>query len=127
MEYVTQEQLAALLAKTGKGKSKPREKSPDGMNKLEREFYGVLRLELAGGKLKWVGEHDSVTLKLADDTRYTPDFPVLTSDDQQVFYEVKGHWRDDARVKIKVASALFPWLFVAVTKVDGKWSFEIFN
>ena len=37
-------------------------------------------------------------------------------------HEVKGWWRDDARVKIKVAAELFPWIqFVAVTKQPQGW------
>ena len=37
-------------------------------------------------------------------------------------HEVKGHWQDDARVKIKVAAEQYPFRFVAVkarAKKDG--------
>ena len=30
-------------------------------------------------------------------------------------HECKGFWRDDARVKIKVAASLYPFKFIAVT------------
>ena len=41
---------------------------------------------------------------------------------------MKGHWEDDARVKIKVAAAMFPFTFIAVfaapKKDGGGWRFE---
>ena len=46
------------------------------------------------------------------------------------FHEVKGFWRDDARVKIKVAAEHFPFKFVAVRKKKlsegGGWDVEEF-
>jgi len=41
-------------------------------------------------------------------------------------HEVKGFWRDDARVKIRVAASLYPFRFVAVTKTKGGWDIEEF-
>ena len=41
-------------------------------------------------------------------------------------HEVKGFWMDDARVKIKVASEMFPFRFVAVTRKAGRWEAEEF-
>ncbi len=34
---------------------------------------------------------------------------------------MKGHWEDDARVKIKVAAEMYPFRFVAITssRKDG--------
>lgn len=89
------------------------------LNKTERRFLGWLR----GCYHEWIGVQN-ITLKLADDCRYTPDFAYLGSK-QLIFYEVKGFWRDDARVKIKVAARMFPWaMFVAVQWVKGQWKFE---
>ena len=65
---------------------------------------------------------------LAPKTTYLPDFLVVTHKWLEI-HEVKGFWRDDARVKIKTAAALFPWFrFLAVT-LDNKlgWQFERFN
>lgn len=70
-------------------------------------------------------------LRLADRTFYTPDFGVLLMDGTFEFHEVKGHWEDDARVKIKVAAEQH-WMFkfVAVRPVakkrGGGWSREEF-
>lgn len=71
---------------------------------------------------------ECVKLRLADKTYYTPDFMVIMEDGSIIFYEVKGFWRDDARVKIKVAAEQYPeFEFVAVQQVNGDgWSFEFF-
>jgi hypothetical protein len=46
------------------------------------------------------------------------------------FHEVKGHWQDDARVKMKVAAAQHPYTFIAVKaktkKSGGGWDIERF-
>ena len=72
---------------------------------------------------QWIGIQ-SVTLKIGDNCRYTPDFPAIKAG-TLTFFEVKGFWRDDARVKIKVAARTFPWArFVAVRRKKGSWVFE---
>ncbi|MGJ0510227.1 MAG: DUF1064 domain-containing protein [Methylocystis sp.] len=71
--------------------------------------------------------YEAVTLKLANDCRYTPDFLVINLLGQMTFEEVKGHWRDDARVKIRVAAAKFPeFAFVALRLEKGQWCMEVF-
>jgi hypothetical protein len=63
-----------------------------------------------------------MTLKLAKDTRYTPDFMVMNANGEMEAHECKSIWRDDAKIKIKVASEKFPFRFVAVyaqSKKDG--------
>jgi hypothetical protein len=87
------------------------------LNKLEKAWLRELR------RLNppWIGIQ-CVTLKLADDCRYTPDFPTIDPNGLIVFYETKGFMRDDAAVKIKVAARLFRWAkFVLVTKEKGQW------
>ena len=70
----------------------------------------------------------SLTFKLGDDCRYTPDFSAVR-ERRLYIYEVKGHWEDDARVKIKAAARMFRWAcFVAVQKrKGGGWDFELIN
>lgn len=75
---------------------------------------------------------EAVKLRLADNTFYSPDFVVQLADRTLEVHEVKGFWTDDARVKIKVAAALFPWFrFIAVQarakKDGGGWSVETFG
>ena len=41
-------------------------------------------------------------------------------------HEVKGFWRDDARVKIKVAADIYPFRFLAIKKAKDGWEKESF-
>lgn len=91
------------------------------MNKTEAAYAGVLEKRKRAGEIQWYA-FEIVTIKLADDTRYTPDFCVLLANGELEFHEVKGYWQDDSKVKIKVAAAMFPARFWAVfkqTKKDG--------
>lgn len=95
------------------------------MNKTEAAYAAYLEI------LKRTGEiadyrFEAVKLRLADKTFYTPDFVVLAPDGVLEMHEVKGFWEEDARVKIKVAAAQFPFRFVAITRDKGNWSFESF-
>ncbi len=111
----------------------PRTFLPDryvGMNGLEREHAVNLEMLRKAGKIAaWF--YEAMTFKLADDTRYTPDFMVIESDGTVVFHETKGFWRDDAYVKIKVAAELFPFRFVSYQRVPkkegGGWKSRVFT
>lgn len=90
------------------------------LNKTERSFYDILMLDQRH-ILIWV---QAFTLKMADDTRYTPDFVTLT-DGKLMAWEVKGFFRDDAKVKIKVAARMFPvFTFTLVRKDKSGWTYE---
>jgi hypothetical protein len=95
-----------------------------GMNGTERRRAIELEaLKRDGGIALW--RFESVTLKLAPDCRYTPDFYVLENDGRVRFEETKGHWRDDAKVKIRVAARLFPeYEFRALRLERGTWQPE---
>ena len=96
------------------------------MNKTEISYMNHLNLLLRAGKIKGF-EFEPEKLKLADATFYTPDFRVITESDYIEFHEVKGFWRDDARVKIKVAAKMHPYQFIAVSKnKSGGWDYERF-
>jgi hypothetical protein len=88
------------------------------LNKTESLFWQYLQNQICA----WVG-CQCITLKLADDTRYTPDFWSI--ENGKLFaYEVKGFWRDDAKVKVKVAARTFPWIsFRVVQKQKDHWKF----
>lgn len=101
-----------------------------GMNKTEeRRAIELEALKRSGEITLWM--YEAVTLKLADDTRYTPDFFVMLNDGTIRFEETKGFLRDDALVKIKVAAALFPFRFVMYTarakKDGGGWEVRDFT
>ena len=94
------------------------------MNGTERARAIVLEARKRDGQIRdW--RFEQVTLKLAPDCRYTPDFWIVENDGSVTVEETKGFWRDDAKVKIRVAATLFPWLrFVALRLTKGAWQQE---
>lgn len=93
------------------------------MNKTESDYAMHLEILRAAGQVKrW--DFEPAKLRLADKTWYTPDFRVVMSDDTIEFHEVKGFWRDDARVKIKIAAEHHPYRFVAVKRNGAGWQYE---
>lgn len=107
----------------GRGLTRP--KRDGSMNKSEAAYARHLeQLKLAGEIARW--EFESVKLRLADRTFYTPDFLVMLPDGLIEFHEVKGFWEDDARVKIKVAAEQHPFKFVAIKSSKGGYEIEEF-
>lgn len=94
-------------------------------NATEEAFAMRLSALVKRGEILW-WEYEPLKLRLAKKTFYTPDFGVLAKDGGLELIEVKGFWRDDARVKIKVAAATFPFFrFTAVTRQKGGgWHYE---
>lgn len=99
------------------------------MNKTEQAYAERLRALEHAGQILW-HKFEGIKLRLADNTFYTPDFAVLEADGVMACHEVKGHWQDDARAKIKIAAAMYPFRFLAVkvrAKRDGGgWDVEEF-
>lgn len=102
----------------------------DRMNKTERAYYEYLMAHLQEWGIREV-RFEGLTVKLADDTRYTPDFMVLFYEKPMELHEVKGtskktgkpRWEDDAKVKFKVCREQNrQWKFFAVHKgLSGGW------
>jgi hypothetical protein len=96
------------------------------MNKTEAAYDTYLWNLRHAGAILW-HKFEPIKLRLADNTFFTPDFGVLPASNVLELHEIKGHWQDDARVKIKVAAALYPFKFIAVTaKRGGGWDVEEF-
>jgi len=95
------------------------------MNGLEREFFNTLELRRHAGEFTHVF-FEQMTFKLGPDLRYTPDFMVQVTEGGFIsFYETKGFFRDDSRVKIIAAAQMFPFFtFYLARKVRGAWSVE---
>lgn len=86
------------------------------MNKLESAYAQRLELERHAGLWQWWA-FEPITLRLAADARYTPDFGLIDVNGDLVLHETKGFWREAALVRIKVAAELYPFFrFVAVTR-----------
>lgn len=97
---------------------------PGEMNKLEQKYSEYLESQrLSGGLALWMFE--KITLRLGPDVRYTPDFFVMRADGVIEFHETKGFFRDDAKVKARVAAEMFPFRFlVAFAEKSGGWRIE---
>lgn len=100
------------------------------MNQTEKAWSDELDDARAAGEIKWWA-YEACKLYLTSGklTSYTPDFMVWMPDGTIRFDEVKGYWRDDARVKIKVAADRFPlFKFQAMSMLrKGKgWKIEQF-
>lgn len=100
------------------------------MNKTEAAYSRFLEQALAAGDILW-WQFEPIGLRLADRTFYHPDFMVMNADGFLEIHEVKGRkgdsylCLDDAKVKIKVAAALFPMSFSIVwPQKTGGWSKE---
>lgn len=108
---------------------KPKPKQPGAMNKTEQAYALILEAKKRAGEIIDY-RYESVTFKLAKDTRYTPDFYVVYSDKIEL-HEVKGGLvRDDARVKFKVAAASFPeygWVWCQLKNKKEGWKIESFE
>lgn len=102
------------------------------MNKEEQRFALWLENEVREGRvIYW--DFESLGLRLADRTSYTPDFVVQLADGTIEMVEVKAywkskagpHWEDDARVKWKMAATRHPFRFTAAWFIKGEgWQFE---
>jgi hypothetical protein len=99
------------------------------MNKTEAAYARFLETLVACKDVVW-WKFEGVKLRLADATFYSPDFAVMRANGQLEMHEVKGHWQDDARVKIKVAASIYPFTFIAaqpaLKRLGGGWKIETF-
>ena len=97
------------------------------MNKLEGRYYLYLMARQSRAEiLKF--EFEPEKFRLADNTFYTPDFRVVLPNGEIEFHEVKGFWRDDARIKFKVANEqhpMFRWIAITEDKRTGEFVFEV--
>lgn len=67
--------------------------------------------------------YEGIRLRLADGAWYKPDFVIVHNDGLIELEEVKGHWREAARVRWKVAVEQFRPMFTLslTTKRAGAW------
>lgn len=100
------------------------------MNKSEGAYALQLKAQLNAGEILWY-KFEGIKLRLADNTFLTVDFAVLAKDYVLEMREVKGHWMEDARAKMKIAADLYPFRFKAfkarAKKDGGGWEEESFS
>jgi hypothetical protein len=89
------------------------------LNKLEKSRLQYLRmLKVPNLRVQ------SFTLRLAEDTRLTPDFSYLDENGRMVFEDTKGkHTWEDALIKLRVASRIYNEFRFLIVKRDetGGW------
>lgn len=93
---------------------------PGKMNRWEKAWEAHLKEQLEAREILWY-EWDCISLRLAKGCHYRPDFVVMKTDLTIEVHEVKGHWEDDALVKIKTAAGMYPFHFFAMTLARGHW------
>ncbi len=119
---------------------------PRQMNRLESAWCEQIRLRQHAGEIAW-WKFEGIALKLADDTRYTPDFMVQLPDGTLEAHEVKGRTKKparkvngvkvrpegtipyvegDAKVKLSVFAEAFPFRCVVAFcgGMKDSWSFK---
>lgn len=90
----------------------------------EREYAETLKLrKMAGEIYDWA--YEPVRLRIGDGAFYRPDFQVINLNGVIEYHEVKGFWREAAKVRIRAAKALHPYSFFVVTKGKGVMTWKI--
>ncbi|WP_343160598.1 DUF1064 domain-containing protein [Stenotrophomonas sp.] len=83
------------------------------MNQTEAAYAERLRALQHAGEILW-HRFEGIKLRLADNTFLTVDFAVMLADGQLEMHDCKGSkaiYTDDARVKMKVAAEMYPFVF----------------
>lgn len=101
-----------------------------GPNKWEAVWGQELEIKKRLGEILWY-QFEALRFRLADGAWYKPDYISMARDGTITAWEIKGFWRESARVRIKVAADRHPFRFIAVTKQrvkdGGGWSEEMFS
>ena len=100
--------------------------TPRTMNATEAAYASLLTARQRAGEVLSFS-YESVSLRLGNDCRYTPDFFVVLANGEIEMHEVKGFMRDDAQTKLRTAAAQYPFRFILALRVSrGKSiSFDI--
>jgi hypothetical protein len=93
--------------------------TPKYKSKWEPQYAEQLEMLRRAGEVLWY-RYEGIRLRLADGALFSPDFAVVAKDGALEFHEVKGMWREAARVRWKLAKESFPFVFKLVTKGKGK-------
>jgi hypothetical protein len=101
-------------------------------NKTEAAYELELEKQKQAGMIQWY-VFEGIKFRLADNCFYSPDFAVLLANGEMEMHEVKGAkaiFMDDSKAKIKVASAMYPFRFIAAfpipKKNGGGWEIQEF-
>ena len=91
-------------------------------NKTERAYANILELRKKAGEIRDY-KFESVKLRLANNTYYTPDFFVQLANREIEIHEVKGGWvTEDGFLKLKLANEMYPFRFYKCQLIKGDWT-----
>ncbi len=119
---------------TGAAMAKPQQRNqalgrlPKGvMNKTEAAYARHLdALKFSGEILEYWFEE--IKFKIGTSACwYEPDFLVQVKGGAMEIHECKGHWQEDALVKIKSLALRYPFRVIAVQLIKGAWEIREFN
>jgi hypothetical protein len=93
-------------------------------SKWEREYAQVLEAQRRAGRI-----HDwrlkPMRLRIGNGAFLTIDFLVVQNDGALELHEVKGHWREAAKVRVRVAQEMYPWLPIKIVRRERRqWKIE---
>ena len=121
-------------ARLARLQGKPKGSSDDALGRLpkgtrngtEAAYEQHLETLRLAGQIRWY-RFEGIKLRLAKRTTYTPDFAVIAADGVLELHETKGRWRDDAKVKFKVAIEAYPhFRFIAMRRAGAGWAKQEF-
>lgn len=118
------EARAVVEAQLSSGRPKPTGNvASDGYRSgWERTYAGHLETLRIAGEVAWWG-HEKIRVRLGTGAWFKVDFMVIFPDGHWEAHEIKGHMREAANIRIKVAASLYPWPFFIVRPSKGGWSY----
>lgn len=91
---------------------------------LEEEYAAFLELLKRAHDI-WDYWYKPWKFLLAKQTTYEPDFLVQRPNGFLEVHEVKGYWREDAKLKWKITMDRYPFFtYVVIQKINGEWKEE---
>jgi hypothetical protein len=125
MATITSAELRAMgVVPRGEKSATKTKPAKRGMNGWETKYAKILEQQRRAGVIAW-WRFESMRFKLANGAWFKPDFAVVQNDGKLELYEVKGYWREAAKLRIKVAADQFPFTFVVVKKAGSGWTREV--
>jgi hypothetical protein len=119
----TREALRRVVGSPPRAKGRP--VTPPFRSELERDFSLHLEAAKVAGEIAWWA-YEPWRFSLGGGAWYKVDFGVMLPGGELEAIEVKGFWREAARLRIKVAASKHPLAFKAVTRKEGAWVEETF-
>jgi hypothetical protein len=120
--------------------AKHKRRAPGERNKVEASYEAHLDLLHRAGEIDGF-KFEGIKLKLADNTHFTPDFIVYAADGVVELHDTKGTTKklrasgikeavpwieEDAKLKLKIVAAQFPFRVFAVFKTANGWEKQQF-